>query len=323
MSPRKINSMDARKLRYLAEYGVFCCLVFCLRCLPVATAGRVADSVAWFVRLLPRRLTRFQVAADNIRTAFGEDTPDAEVDRIVLGMWQHLFRMVCEIIQLQRRFRLDRCGSYLDFYQRNECVQAALSGRPVLFLGGHFGNWEISVNTFGHFGFPMGVVARDLDNPYLHRWFLKFRESSGNWMISKSGAGNELVEVMEAGGMAALLCDQDAGRRGVFADFFGRPASTFKSIGLLALQYDALIVVGGAYRLPADQQRNTNWVRFNLATQQIIDSREFRDVESLTQQFTSALEDLIRKAPEQYFWVHRRWKTALPEKRAAKRRQAA
>ncbi len=316
--------MDARRIRYLVEYAFFCSVVFCVRSLPVATAMRLADSLAWFVhRVLPRRLTRFHVAAENIRTAFGHDTTDAVVERIVLGMWQHLFRMVCEIVQLPRRFRLQRCGAYLNFYQREECVRAVLSNRPVLFLGGHFGNWEISVNTFGHFGFPMGVVARDLDNPYLHRWFKRFRESTGNWTISKNGAGAELVEAMESGGMASLLCDQDAGRRGVFADFFGKPASTFKSIGLLALQYDALIVVGGAYRLPADQQRDTNWVRFNLATQQVIDSRDVDGVDALTQQFTSALEELIRKAPEQYFWVHRRWKTPLPERRSARRPHAA
>ena len=131
-------------------------------------------------------------------------------------------------------------------------------------------------------------------------------------MISKSGASSELVEVMEAGGMASLLGDQDAGRRGVFVDFFGQPASTFKSISLLALQYDALVVVGGAYRLPDDEQYGSRWRQFNLATVDVIDSRDFQDsdgVPALTQRFTSAIEDLVRLAPEQYFWVHRRWKT--------------
>ncbi|MFM7918924.1 MAG: lysophospholipid acyltransferase family protein, partial [Planctomycetaceae bacterium] len=113
--------------------------------------------------------------------------------------------------------------------------------------------------------------------------------------------------------MASLLCDQDAGRSGVFVDFFGRPASTFKSIALLALQYDALVVVGGAWRLPTEQQRGAQWVRFCLTTEAVLDPRNYPDtnaVEQLTQDFTTALERLIRKAPEQYFWVHRRWKTA-------------
>jgi KDO2-lipid IV(A) lauroyltransferase len=195
----------------------------------------------------------------------------------------------------------------------------------VLFLGGHFGNWEISVNTFGHFGFPMGVVARPLDNPYLHRWFQNFRESTGNSLISKQGAGTELAEIMENKGMASLLCDQDAGRSGVFVDFFGRPASTFKSIALMALQYNALIVVGGAFRLPKESQQNTRWVRFSLTTQDVIDSNDYQGADGigqLTQRFTTALEELVRKAPEQYFWVHRRWKTS-PEARRKRKDIAA
>jgi KDO2-lipid IV(A) lauroyltransferase len=194
----------------------------------------------------------------------------------------------------------------------------------VLFLGGHFGNWEISVNTFGHFGFPMGVVARPLDNPYLHEWFKAFRESTGNSLISKQGAGAELSEIMEKNGMASLLCDQDAGVSGLFVDFFGRPASTFKSIALLALQYNALIVVGGAWRLPDAASRDSHWVRFCLTTQDIIDPADYQGgngINELTQRFTSALEALIRKAPEQYFWVHRRWKTSPDARR--KRRTAA
>ncbi|MFM7867891.1 MAG: lysophospholipid acyltransferase family protein, partial [Planctomycetaceae bacterium] len=182
--------------------------------------------------------------------------------------------------------------------------------------------WEISVATFGHFGFPSAVVARDLDNPWLQNWFRRFRESTGNQLVSKAGAGAEVSEILRQGGMASLLCDQDAGRSGVFVDFFGRPASTFKSIALLALQYDALVVVGGAWRLPTEQQRGAQWVRFCLTTEAVLDPRNYPDtnaVEQLTQDFTTALERLIRKAPEQYFWVHRRWKTAP----GARRRKAA
>lgn len=304
--------MNRRKLRYMAEYSLFQGFLFCVRCLPVRTARSFADAVAWFLHnMIPRRLTRYQVADENLQVAFGASMTAVERDAVICGMWRHLFRMVVEIVQLPRRLRLYNCADVLDFTGRDECVQAMCSGRPVLFLGGHFGNWEISVNTFGHFGFPMGVVARDLDNPYLHEWFRRFRESTGNTLISKDGGSSELVEIMERGGMASLLCDQDAGRGGLFVDFFGKPASTFKSIGLLALQYNALIVVGGAWRLP-DTRQDGRWVRFNLTTQDVIDPADHQGVAGLaelTQRFTQSLEQLIRRAPEQYFWVHRRWKS--------------
>jgi KDO2-lipid IV(A) lauroyltransferase len=240
-------------------------------------------------------------------------------------MWQHLFGMVFEIVQMRRRLRLERSGTILEFHHRNECVQALLSGRRVICLGGHFGNWEISVNTFGHFGFPMGVIARDLDNPWLHRWFQQFRESSGNWTISKNGGGTEVTQSLESCGMVSLLCDQDAGPRGVFVDFFGQPASTFKSIALLAMQYDALIIVGGGMRLPRTPRTKTNWVPFLLATETIMDSRDFDGpdaIRAITQEYTTALEQLVRRAPEQYFWVHRRWKSEPRTRRQAVRRAA-
>lgn len=299
--------------RQALEYFIFLAIAGFVKRLPVRASVALASGIARvIVNWLPKKLSRYQIAAANLRLAFGEDLSDERVHQIILGMWTHLFRMICEMVQLPSQFRLETCAEILRFEDRNECVQALLADRPVLLLGGHFGNWEISLHTFGEFGFPMGVVARDLDNPWLHRWFQRYRESTGHRVISKSGAGGELAERLAAGGMVSLLCDQDAGRSGVFVDFFGRPASTFKSIALLALQFDALIIVGGAWRLPEAEQRGAKWVRFCVTTQDIIDPRSFQmanAVEVITQRFTSALEALIRRAPEQYFWVHRRWKT--------------
>lgn len=315
--------MSVLKLRQMLEYAVFQTLLFIVKCLPVRASVELARGLAWMmVHVVPRKLSRCELAKENLTLAFGETMTDRQADRIIQGMWLHLIRMVFEIIQLPRRFRLSNCSEVLDFERRNDCVRALCSDRPVLFLGGHFGNWEISVNTFGHFGFPMGVVARHLDNPWLHNWFKRFRESTGNSLILKSGAGSELSDIMEQRGMASLLCDQDAGRSGVFVDFFGQPASTYKSIALLALQYNALIVVGGAYRLSESAQKDCRWVRFSLATQDIIDPADFQGsdgINELTRRFTGSLENLIRKAPEQYFWVHRRWKTAPGTRRKARK----
>ncbi len=316
--------MDARQLRYRVEYGVFCAVIFIIQALPLAAAERLTGFLAGVVHRLPPGINRRRVAEENIRRSFPEFS-DEQIDAVILGMWNHLFRMVFEVAHIRRRLRLETAPRILDFHQREECVRAILSGRRILFLGGHFGNWEISVNTFGHFGFPMGVIARDLDNPWLHRWFLDYRQSSGNWIISKKGGGSDLVRSLETCGMASLLCDQDAGPRGIFTEFFGRPASTFKSIALLALEYDALIIVGGGIRKPRTEDTRTGWVPFELATQAVIDSRDYQGADAIrqiTQAYTTALEQLIRRAPEQYFWVHRRWKSEPRRRRQTKRRAA-
>ena len=133
--------MDARQLRHRAEYGVFCTIIFLIQALPLSTAERVTDALAWIVHRLPGKINRRAVAEENLRNAFG-GLSDTQIDEIILGMWQHLFRMVFEIAHIRRRLRLETTPLILDFFQREECVQAVMSGRNVIFLGGHFGNWK-------------------------------------------------------------------------------------------------------------------------------------------------------------------------------------
>jgi KDO2-lipid IV(A) lauroyltransferase len=163
----------------------------------------------------------------------------------------------------------------------------------------------------------MGVVARDLDNPYLHRWFVKFRQQTGHRLISKKGGGADMLATLERRGHLALMGDQDAGSTGLFVDFFGKPASTFKSIALVALEYRAYLTVGYAIRLPDDFEKS-RWVRYEIGNADIIDCEQYTGpnaVREITQRFTTALEKAVARAPEQYFWLHRRWKS-VPRERA-------
>ncbi len=304
--------MNVRDLRHRVEYFVFRLFACVIEILSVRQSRAIARTVAWaMTRLVPRKFSRYNVAADNIRTAFGRDLPDEEVNRLIDGMWVHLVRLLIETIQLPRKLCLRNCRESIVFRDRVDAVRALCSGRPVFFLGGHFGSWELAAATFGMFGCPMGVVARKLDNPYLNTWFQAAREQTGNKLYMKQGGFDGMVELAQAGGNLALLVDQDAGRRGVFVDFFGQPASTFKSIALMALEYKAILVVGYGIRLP-DDPLEAPWARFEIGCEEIIDTQTIQardEIREITQRFTQALERSIRRAPEQYFWVHRRWKT--------------
>jgi KDO2-lipid IV(A) lauroyltransferase len=143
-------------------------------------------------------------------------------------------------------------------------------------------------------------------------------------LLSKKGGGSDMLQYMERRGNLGLLADQDAGEKGLFVPFFGKPASTFKSVALLALQYRAIVMVGYARRLP-DDFLNRRWVRYELGCEDIIDAAEFDGpdaVRELTERYTAALERVVRLSPEQYFWVHRRWKSE-PRQRKSARKQAA
>jgi len=192
-------------------------------------------------------------------------------------------------------------------------VDRLLKGGPIIMLSGHFGNWEMAGYLFGVFGFPPHSVARALDNPYLDGFLRRFRERSGQRMIPKKGGYDQMLAVLRDGGVLSFLADQDAGERGMFVEFFGRPASTHKAIALLALEHRAPVVVGFARRVGPG-------FRYEVGCEEVIDPEEWTgtadDARLLTQRYTQTLEAIIRRDPEQYLWLHRRWKhQPKPKKR--------
>jgi KDO2-lipid IV(A) lauroyltransferase len=170
---------------------------------------------------------------------------------------------------------------------------------------GHCGHWEIAGYALGFTGFSTYAIARPIDNPYLDRFLRRFRERTGQRVLAKKGDYDLLRELLAAGAAVGTLGDQDAGQRGLFVDFFGRPASTHKAIALLSLEYRVPLVVVGTPRIGEP-------LHYEVIVEDLILPEEYdgrRDaVPAITQRFTTALERLIRRHPEQYFWLHRRWK---------------
>jgi KDO2-lipid IV(A) lauroyltransferase len=176
----------------------------------------------------------------------------------------------------------------------------------VMFVTGHFGNWELGGFILGALGFKTYAIARTLDNPYVD-WFLrvKFREKTGQQILSKDDDFERIQEVLANAGVLATLADQDAGQRGLFVDFFGRPASTHKAVALMSLQFQVPLLVIGTAKVGEPMQ-------YAVLVEDIILPEEYEGrpdaVRQITQRFTGALERLVRRYPEQYFWLHRRWK---------------
>jgi Kdo2-lipid IVA lauroyltransferase/acyltransferase len=159
--------------------------------------------------------------------------------------------------------------------------------------------------TLGTLGFPTFAIARPIDNPYLDAFLRRFREGRGQKILAKHGEFERIQEVLDGGGILATLADQDAGERGLFVDFFGRPASTHKAVALLALEYRVPLLVIGI------RQTGTP-MHYELVAEDLILPEEYDGqrgaTKAITQRFTTALERIVRTAPEQYFWLHRRWK---------------
>jgi Kdo2-lipid IVA lauroyltransferase/acyltransferase len=246
-----------------------------------------------------------EVGLENLKSAFGDQYTELERDQIVRAVYEHFCMMLMEILHIPRKLHPATWRDRITLVGHEAVLDRLMTGGPMIMLSGHFGNWEMAGYLFGVFGFPPNSVARTLDNPYLDEYLRRFRERTGQKMISKTEGYEQMLEVLRNGGILSFLADQDAGQRGLFVDFFGRPASTHKAIALLAIEHNAPVVVGYARRIGPG-------FRYEVGCDAIIEPSEWTggadDVRLLTQRYTTALENIVRRSPEQYLWLHRRWK---------------
>lgn len=289
-----------------------------IQAVPLEGAKSLARLLAWFIYHADKR--HRNVAHDNLACAFPELAANfPKRDRIVREVLAHFCTLIVEIVHLPRVMHSRNWRQFLDLGDNPVIVDALLKDRPLMIVTGHLGNWEMAGYSLGLLGFTTHAIARVLDNPFLEKFLRDFRERTGQKVLAKKGDFDQMQEILAKGGTIATLADQDAGARGQFVDFFGRPASTHKAIALLALEYKVPMAVVGVPRV--------GWpMKYRVICEDLIDPLEYADrpdaVHAITQRYTSALERLIRKYPEQYFWLHRRWKHQPPV-RKSKAKQAA
>src|SRR5262249_11899345 len=236
-----------------------------------------ARALAWLLYKVDRR--HRLVADENLRHAFGKQLDDRQRDALVRAVYVHFCTMLVEIIQFPRRVHVNNCKQYVELSSAVTGVTTLLSGRPLILATGHFGNWEIAGYALGLFGFTTHAIARTLDNPYLDRFLLSFRERTGQKILAKKGDFDQIQELLSTSGVLATLADQDAGQRGQFVDFFGRPASTHKAVALLALQYNTPLLVMGVPRVgeaALNGSRSQEPARYRILLSDYIDPEEYK-----------------------------------------------
>ncbi|MGL6073370.1 MAG: lysophospholipid acyltransferase family protein [Fimbriiglobus sp.] len=286
-------------LVYLVVRG----LVAVVQALPERWAYGFADLLAAVIHRVDRR--HRQVAIENLSFAFPEKSP-AEIADLAYGCYQHLTLLIIEIALLPRKMRVETWRKFATLIGGDQIVSNLIDSGPVLIVTAHFGNWELAGFTLGAQGFETYAIARVLDNPYLERYLKSFRERTGQTIIAKKDDFDRLTGVLQAGGKVATLGDQDAGPRGVFVPFFGRMASAHKAVALMAIEFQAKMMIIGVPRVGGPLQ-------YEIRCEDVIDPAEYSHrsdaVKAITERYHAALERLIRQHPEQYFWLHRRWKT--------------
>ena len=288
-----------------------------IQALPRSTCERGARRLS---SVLANRLRiRRAVVRENLRTAFPEMTAD-ERRQTAQGMWEHLLLMVVEIAHANRVIHKTTWRRHLRIHGMEQFVRQLWLDRPTVILSGHYGNFELAAYLFGLFGFRIFSVARELDNPLLDRFVTEFRESRGQRILPKKGSAPDVAQVMDENGAIGLLGDQAAGPRGCWVDFFGKPASVHKAIGVFSLSASAPVLVCTA-------TRRAGLFDYDLRLEGVADPAaggpETGDLTALSQWYTSLLEQAIRREPSQYWWVHRRWRCRPGKAKKTKPRPAA
>jgi KDO2-lipid IV(A) lauroyltransferase len=300
----------------VADYLVYLLIrvVICMLQMQSYPAARgLSDHLAWLLYRLDRR--HRLVALENLKQALPEIHDEGRRDAMVRAVYRHFCRLLIEIVHAPRKLHPTNWRRHLDLAGGRALVDGLLSGRPLLLVTGHFGNWELGGYVLGLLGFPTHAIARSLDNPYLDAFLRGFRQRTGQKVLAKNDDYASIQTVLAGSGVLATLADQDAGARGQFVDFFGRPASTHKAVALLALEYNVPMLVIGTPRVGEP-------MKYRVVVEEVIRPEEYAGradaVRAMTQRFTTALERMVRRFPEQYFWLHRRWKHQ-PAPRKSKR----
>lgn len=296
--------MKLKKLRVVQwiEYAAAITLALPFYLLPHSVAFRGGELIGDLLyRILSRRRA---IGYKNLNIAFGNELSEEEKQRILKSNFRNLGKSLVEVIHFPKMSK-----SYLrekvTILGQENYLAAMSKGRGIIYLTAHFGNWEMSSHAQSAAGHPLSIVVRPLDNPYLDSLVTKLRTMHGNKLLARRKGLKQMISALKNKEAVGILMDQNASRsKGIFVDFFGKPACTVPVIALLALRYDVPVIPGFIVRTGFDT--HTLYLGPEIEILRTGDAQ--KDIEANTAHFNTIIEDFIRRYPDQWFWIHNRWK---------------
>jgi KDO2-lipid IV(A) lauroyltransferase len=244
------------------------------------------------------------ITLHNLHRAFPEK-PMADIIAMGKAVYRHLAIVAAEFFELPWITK-DILHMWVEVEGLEHYLQIKAQNKGMLSIIGHFGNWEMMPVVFPLIAEPVHIIYRPLDSPLLENLITWVRTCNGNTLVSKEGSGRTIIRLLQKNESFGILSDQNvAAREGVFVDFFGRPACTGSGLAVLAMRSGAPVVPvfmprmkDGRYKLiflpPIGVDRTDDYEK---------------DILTNTQRFTKVIESMVRRYPEQWFWLHQRWKT--------------
>jgi len=288
----------AHRLEYAAvraAQGIVCALPSGLARELGAGLGDLAFSV-----LRVRR----RVAVRQLTRALGSEHTGRELEHIAREAYRNFGRMTFEYARFPRLGPAQIEGTVR--VTGGEHLRAALDrGKGAILVAAHFGNWELAA-ALATMGYPVSFLVGEQHNTLVDGLMNRLRQGFGVETIPLTGSLRGVFRALRANRIVAMLSDQDAGKRGIFVDFFGRPASTPYGPARFAVASGAALIPGVAIRHPRGRHELVISAPVGPAPEGVSSDEAARE---LTQRYTRVFEDFIRERPDHYFWMHRRWKT--------------
>jgi KDO2-lipid IV(A) lauroyltransferase len=290
-------------IKGVAQYTLALLIIRLFAAMPRSVAYRTAKRLAWLGFHVARRQRR--AGLRNLEMAFPELSQTARED-ILRGSFENLGRLLVEFTHLPELNKGNVCQFVVHDGLENY-LEGLRRGRGVIFMTAHFGAWELSSFAHAVYGYPLRFVVRPIDNPRVERLISMYRTRSGNVPIERRRAARDILKALRQNEAVGILFDQNTTRsEGVFAEFFGIPAATTPSLALFALRTGAAVVPGF---LIWDESLRKHRLRLDPPVELIDTGNLDHDVLENTKLFNKILEGYIRKYPDQWLWIHRRWKT--------------
>jgi KDO2-lipid IV(A) lauroyltransferase len=290
-----------KKIRHYLEYKILIGIGYLIRGLPRLTILRLGSFVGDLMYYcVPIRKT---IVLNHLEFSFPEKSA-AQRKKIARGAYQNFGMNVFEHLCVPMLTNADLC-SIVTLADEEILVKALAKKRGVIIVGGHFGNWEYASSALPANGYRCGVVVAQVSNPYIDRKVNEHREASGGEMIPKGAATRTVIKILRENGSIGMLMDQDENEDGIFVNFFGRPCSTAKGPAAIALKTGAAMI----FFAPIRQPDGTIKVIFEPVEIDYEAGTTEANIHDITQRSTALLEHYTRLYPEQWFWMHRRWKT--------------
>ena len=306
-SPQATNSplktKNQRQFRHKLEFAFLWFVVRTLGALPRSVSRALGISAALAIYHLRGRLRG--VGLRNLEMAFPEKSLE-ERRQLLRGVFVSLGRQLAEFCLLPS-LTLQNVDQVVIYDGFENYDAARKRGKGVLFLTGHLGAWELSSFVHSLHGNPLHIVMRGLDNPYVDRLVQSYRTMHGNTTVDKDNFVRGLLGAMKTGETVGILMDTNmTPPQGVFVDLFGRLACTASGLARIALRTDAAVVPGFCVW---DSTLRKYRLRFDPAVELVRTGNDELDALANTAKFTKVIEKFVRKYPDQWLWVHRRWKT--------------